>query len=391
MIAVAVSLLLSLGIRQLAGLWPRLMAGILYHSGLYVAGIAALGVAAAVAVYEVAAKRIRPGDLTAGGMIFWMLLALVVTFILPGASYLFVWPLLFVAVGWWAVLLLRNASSTAGFVILALAAAPAAIVVGGVALSLASAFAFDAGAGVSLLLTLLLSLFAFPLASREMPYRRLLPYSLTALGLVLCAAAAFTGFGREHPHFDSVAYGLNADTGKEVWASYDRLPDAWERQYLTAAAHTGTTGELIPGGQRSVLLSPVTAAASPLPAPAITVLEDRSDGGGRKLRLRIVSARQAPILMVYAGKETQVKQAVVNGRPLNPSGAQPNGWGLRYYAVPAEGIELSLELGAGNRITIKASDVSYGLPAGTRPRPEDAIPAPAWFNEVSIVTRSFVL
>jgi hypothetical protein len=265
--------------------------------------------------------------------------------------------------------------------------------VGSLVLTIYAAFSFNAAPIVSLLLALLLALFAFQVTPSEMPYRRSLFYSLSLLGLALCVMAAFTGFSRSHPHFDSAVYGFNADTGKEVWASYDHIPDAWERQFLIPGVHPGTMAEVLPGAQRFALVT-TAAAANPLPAPALTVFDDHTVSGVRSLRLRIVSTRQAPVLIVYIGKETPVARASINGRQITPVSTQLSGWRLQYFAVPPEGIELGLELATSNRVEIKASDVSYGLPAASgklRPRPEDATPMPAFWNDASFVTRSFSL
>lgn len=377
---------------QMAGAYPTLMAAVMYEGAMFATGATALGVAVAAAIMITALRWSNIRDLAAGGMIVWLLLTLALTFLVPGASFLLVWPLLFAVLGWWAVLLLRKDNAPAGATMLTLAALPAVVMVGSMAFMVIAAFAFGAAPIVTVPLTLLLALMAFQLRPETMPARRFLPGALAIFGLVLCVTATAGGFDANHPRFNSMIYAQNADTHKEAWVTYDRAPDSWTRQFLTAAPRHGTFGEAMPGSARPVLLSPPSQPASPLPPPSVSVIEDHAEAGRRTVRLRIASARQAPILVVHIGKASQVVRAAIDGRPLNPPAASSGEFLLQYYAAPAEGIDLELETRNPGRLQIRLADVSYGIPplAGeARPRPENAIPTPARWNDSTIVSKSF--
>ena len=47
-------------------------------------------------------------------------------------------------------------------------------------------------------------------------------------------------FDRAGPIANSVFYSLNADTGQAHWASFDRQPDRWTSQFLSADPEAGT-------------------------------------------------------------------------------------------------------------------------------------------------------
>ena len=389
-LAVAFGVLWSFS--QMARAFSPLMAAIMYRGGMFAVGATALGVSAAAAIMIVALRWSSIRDLAAGGMIVWLLLTLALTVLVPGASYLLVWPLLFTILGWWTVLLLRRNDAPAGALLLTLASIPAVYLVGSMAFMVVAAFAFGSAVILSVLLTLLLALMVFQLGPQMMPSRHFLPGALAALGLILCATAAVGGFDAGHPRFDSMIYAQNADTGKEVWASLDQTPDSWTRQFLTATPRRGTLGEALPGSTRPALLSPPLPPSSPLPPPSINVIEDHAEPGTRTLRLHLASSRHAPILAVQIGKDAQVARATINGRPLDPPATRNGEFQLQYYAAPPEGIDLELETRNPGRLEIRLADISYGLPplAGqAKPRPENAIPTPARWNDSTIVSRSF--
>jgi hypothetical protein len=58
------------------------------------------------------------------------------------------------------------------------------------------------------------------------------------------------------------------------------------------------------------------APAVPLPAPDVRVLEDRTEGDARTLRLRLASARGAPMLLFYVEPGADIRRATLDGDPL---------------------------------------------------------------------------
>jgi hypothetical protein len=66
-------------------------------------------------------------------------------------------------------------------------------------------------------------------------------------------------------------------------------------------------------------------------------------------------------------------------------------WGLQFYALPVEGVEVVLKLPAGKPFKMLVVDRSYGLPetAAAKPRPEYMIPTPYGVSDVTLVSKSF--
>ena len=86
--------------------------------------------------------------------------------------------------------------------------------------------------------------------------------------------------------------------------------------------------------------------------------------------------------------------------PPRPGAAPPpdgGAWGLEYWALPEEGIELTLEVRAAQPVMIRVVDRTQGLPdtpgQSITPRPDYIMPAPqigiARFSNSTMVSRSF--
>ena len=74
-----------------------------YNSHAYLAGFVALTLAVTAAGYVLARRRSSSGALAVGALAWWLALLGLTSVALPGASFLFAWPLLasFLALGWW--------------------------------------------------------------------------------------------------------------------------------------------------------------------------------------------------------------------------------------------------------------------------------------------------
>lgn len=119
----------------------------------------------------------------------------------------------------------------------------------------------------------------------------------------------------------------------------------------------------------------------------------------RTVRLRITSARQAPMLWVYVDRQAELVGAAVDGKPIDAAtlSASAPPWSLTYWAPPADGFELMLEVRAGTSVDIRVVDRVDGLPeiAGTsfQPRPDTMTSTPTLaigrLSNATLVSKSF--
>lgn len=404
----------------------------------YALGFVLLTVAAFAAVYALLFRKTSAANLAAGALLGWLALLILTTALLPPGSFLFAWPLLFALAAFAALVASGERSfgpakssavsetskgftgfeSVRGLTLAALAAAPAVCLFA----PLVWMFFFMLGlnlAGPFMLLVVLLCGLLVP-HFRALTSRRcwLLPSlaALAACGLVVFGLSR-AGFDARHRKTDSVFYLLDSDARRAHWLSTDAAPDEWTSQFVPAGAGKASLAELFPWMRQQV--RGTDAPAAQLPAPDVRVLEDRTEGDTRTLRLRLTSARRAPMLLLYVAPEAGLRRAALEGQTLleetpqgngevpRASGETPRGAGgvlraagdglrVSFAALPPEGLELLLETRAGAPARINVADLSYGLPElpgqTFRPRSADAMPVPSHFtSDTTVVTRTIDL
>ncbi len=149
----------------------RIQSGIRSHAGWFVAGFCAIGVACSLGLYSRVARRIGSNNLIAGSLLVWLVLTIAVTFYFAGASYLLVWPMLFVLLGWMAAIMMPRISANARGMLLACSGIPAVVLMVPMMHKIVWAFAAQSTLIVSVLLGLLLVLLIGPIGPDRLSRR----------------------------------------------------------------------------------------------------------------------------------------------------------------------------------------------------------------------------
>lgn len=369
-----------------------------YDAGLYALGFVALATAVTAALHIWFRRKVNVSELTLGAAFWWAVAMVLAAVLLPGGSYLLMWPLLFSLVGFIVAARYSEAAPVRLGVVLFLSAAPAVILFAPAIQSFFAALALSQPALIMIPVALLLGLLAPHFARMTSGAKWLLPGGAAALGLSLILFSLVTGgFDSERPRPNSVFYALNADSGKAIWGSTDAQTDSWTAQFFPAGGERGGITEYMPARFNGFMRSAAPAAS--LPGPELVVLEDKTDGDTRSVRLGITSTRRAPSLTFYVDEETEVLDASVNGKELR-SGSRAQGvtnerWSFIYSAVPAEGIILDLRVRAERPLKMIVTDRSNGLPQSPgilfRPRPADMMPMPSNYSDATFVSKTFSL
>lgn len=369
-----------------------------YQSNFYLAGFVAVTIAVSAALYNLFLKRIRIENLAFGGLFCWLLLLLVVSVLMPGGSYILTWPLLFSLIP--LVLMFRAGESegisTKRFIITSLCAIPGIILVVPMIYQIFVALGLAAVAVpmvvVALLFGLLIPYFSLMTSSR----RWLLPGAAAVCSVMLLTLAAFTAsFDRLHPKGNSVSYIQNSDLGKAVWASTDGKADEWTIQFFSGGSEVGSLMEYIPTNYTGFLKSP--APFITLPAPDLKVLDDQTANGVRTLRLSLNSTFPAVYMTAPTDANTEVLAATVKGErfanEVRRSKTSSNSWALNYYAPPAEGLEITLEVNPAHPLKLRVVNQAYELPemlgASFKARPDYLMPAPFTSSDTTQVSRTY--
>jgi hypothetical protein len=379
--------------------YKQMLHGITYNGGLYTFGFIFLTLALALLLFNLFRKRISVENLSAGALLCWLLAMIATSLLMPGASYLFTWPLLFSLLGLGYSLFYGERQSGAKWlpVVLALTAIPAIVLVVPAIYHISAALSLSLSGAIMLLTMMLIGLlvphlFMMMLMKRK---RWLLPSaSLLAALLLLLAGTLTSNFDKQHPGPDNVFYGLDADTGKATWASLDAKADQWTSQFFSGPVERGPVTEFLPLFTIDFMKS--QAPLMPLPAPEATLLDENKQGDKRVLHLRITSQRQAPLISFYSDPNVTVTGASVDGKPIGDYSAPldaGDSWGVLYFAPPPSGIELTVEVKSEQPFKMRVIDFSYGLPQGQaislQSRPDNTTKSFLPFSESTLVSKSF--
>jgi hypothetical protein len=384
-------------LRDVPGVRPQ---GEAYNNNLYLLSFVACTIAITSALYIIFSRRINNENLVVGALIWWVLSLISVTFVIPGASYLITWPLLFSLPALAYVLGTKNqrANSVKQLLLFSVASTVGIVLVAPVIYQTFIGLTLSSIGGVMLMVVFLLGLLIPYLTLITASRKWLLPGITALTGLILIVLVTINSdYDTKHPRLDTILYGMNTDTGRAVWASSDKKPDAWTKQFFSSdIKKSPLTAVFAKDSTRPFFQSP--APSESLPAPEIELLDDRIQNGVRALRMRVTSPRQATVMSLYLDSDAEVVGSSVNGKQITQQGSTSKGphysWSVRYYAVPPEGAEIGLKIKTAEPIKLRLVDQTYELPKaleGTwEARPSDVIPAPLPYNDSTFVSKSFI-
>ncbi|MEO8135441.1 MAG: M20/M25/M40 family metallo-hydrolase [Betaproteobacteria bacterium] len=298
----------------------------------------------------------HPADRVACWLV-WALLALCSALLVPGASWLFAWPLL-------AGALAEGVASRAGVagasVCRAVGLMPLAFLATPISLLLFTALgpaklpAILVFAGLCLLpfVPLLESLRGGAL------YGVLVVAGAASAGTGL----ALSGFNPEARKANHVIYLLERDVAaprppRARWYSGDEVVDAWTMQFLG----TDPASEPLPELSRS---RPVLQAPAPildLPLPRLTITDDTVAGGMRRLTVHAESP--ADVVILRPDGDSAIRTLRIEGAPLFDARDGQPFRRLQIVAPGAHGVDLALELPTGKALRLQIIQQFWGLPA----------------------------
>jgi Peptidase family M28 len=380
--AVAFGLLMISGARSLHH-W-LLPAASVAMSDWYAGSLVVLAVAVALALIWIVHRKIPAVALAIGALLWWALLSLVVSVLLPGASYLVLWPTIFatLAVGIGALSKPEMPTGAAGQVSSLALLLLAVLLLAPVGQSLHWAFPLH-----SLGTMILAAYTSFALCLIAEPLHRTVAacgwrapaFAFAAVFTLFAAGASFTRYSPAHPQASNLFYLVDADTRRAYWASRDAIPNAWTERVLTRTPERGPLPAFFSSeaGQFLHHDAPVTQR----PAPLVAVEGDSVVDGRRRLHLRVragVDTWELRVRLIGA----DVASATVNGKPIatptDESREAGEEWSLRFFNPGSDGIELALEVSPGTAFTLRATAYLLGLPSlpgeSAPPRPANVMP-----------------
>lgn len=368
-----------------------------YHRNIYLLSFIALTMGLTAAVYALFSKKVKVENLTGGALLWWMILMILTCVYLPGASYLFTWPLLFMLAPFWLILKRPGQHSLALLIVLLISAFPAVALTTPLLYQIFSGFGLGGIWVVAVLLVLLLGLLVPHLVLAARPNRWVLPGASVLVAVVLLLIGIVRpDFDAAHPKPNSLFYGLDANAGTAIWGSFDTEPDEWTARFLSPHPENRPLPVFFTSTTFPYLQA--TAPIAQLDAPNVELLDDKSNNDVRTLHLRLTSPRRANVMTLFLDSKVKVLRATVNGKLIDSENTPAlnsftNNWVLRYYGPPAEGVYVNVDVQTSEPLRVRLLDLSYGLPqlpgAPATDRPDYMIPASMSSNHSTLVSKSF--
>jgi hypothetical protein len=352
-----------------------------FESGFYYVGLVCLALAVPTLLYIWLSRKTSIENLHMGALILWLALTLVSTVLLPGGTYLFVWPLLIgLALSLYLILTpVDSEPSGIRIAVLWLSALLSLLLLAPMAQMLLVALAGPMGFIVSIIVVLCLGLLLpiYHLISRPRPIW--VPALLISAAVVLLGTAVIRADrSTEYPKQNHIFYIANLDNGTAIWATLENREDGWTSQFFDNQGSVIALSNFIPDWRYpyvSVLQRP--APVSDLASPTVKVLEDVTEGDLRRLKLQIASPRLSPEVAVYVESGVDVVAAKLNETVLQddrvqdvstkdfpPEGRTPTNLQLklRCYGLSKDGETLQLETRTGSPVRVHIIEHSYNLP-----------------------------
>lgn len=350
---------------------PDLVA--LNHNTLYGWAFAALVVGVFIACYQGFFRWVRPAGLAAGALVWWLVVLVALQRFIPGGSYIAAWPLLFASVGLAVSFLWRvdTSSPLLRGVLLGAFALPGLVLVAPAYQMLLATITIIVAPGLALLMALILSLLIPQVPLMTNPNRWWLPTFATGVAvLMLGFGAANSGYTSERPKLNSLAYGLNFDTGRAVWFSYDEKLDEWTSMFFppnSSNSPRGTISEYIPGDDREYWKA--SAPVAPYQGPEATVIKDTINPDGRVVTVHVSVPDRSLEVHVRLASENTVYSARVFDQKVAGGGKD---WNMNFRGFPVEGADITLLVDSTAPLALKIEARMLGLPSlpGIPARPD---------------------
>jgi hypothetical protein len=362
------------------------------QSRLLLLGFVALAIAITFAVYTFVRNRANVESLALGSLLWWVLLMAATSILMPGATFVFHWPLLFSLIGiGWLILSAppdRVGRDLVNLVVLSLCALPGIILMAPVIYQIFVGLTLNWSFLVIALVVLLFGLLWPQLRLIATPFKWVLPGASAAVAIMLLVAGAVINGAPTERTSNRIVYALNADTGQAIFAADTSQGDQRTAQFFNGATEKGTLADFTYARKsRDYTLNPAPVAQ--LTAPEMSVVEDKSVDGVRTIKMKLSSPRQAGLVAVYVDSNAQVLNASVNNTAITQ---QPNGsWGLQIDGFPKEGVELLMQVRTLEPLRLRLVDQSFGLPAVNAVATSAQSATPTSNPDLTLLMKSFSL
>lgn len=342
-------------------------------------------------------KPLGPWALSLGALGFLALLVAVTQALLPTGSFLLAWPLIAILIAWLFAITRRRATHGDGpdlAIILVGASVGTLWLTQWVYLVYVALGVF--APAVPMIVATVLAAFVVPAAiATAAKWRGLIPGLTAAAGALLLVAMAWGGgFSDRYRQPTNLFYFHDQTSGENFWAAGQERLDLWTREVLGPNPRQSSFERILPDADSPLWLSPAPRAE--VAAPELELVSETRSEAARVLRLRVRPGGRGDYLSLYWMPAKAIREVRLNGKTVEVPDGLGEFWRWRYYAMPAEGVEVELDLKADADLDVRAVEVNYQWPpslgASLPSRPDNFMAMPYSYADgtVAMTRKTFV-
>lgn len=354
--------------------------------------LATLGIS--VVIWLLFRKPTNVWELSFGSFLGWAVLMVVVSFMVPGGSYLFTWPLLIglIPVGVYFLKKDHHEYSALHIGLFLLAALPVLLWFPYLTYQFLVVMELKMAGGAILFTVLCLSLLIFhiEIITRVKPW--LIPILSFSAGLFfLLYGSVNLQYNERFKKQNSLILATNGNTGETFFTSFNDKIDEWTVDYLSAYPDTSKLSDFFPNAKSDFLKK--TIEMENLTTPSLIVMNDSIINSQRFVKLHLNSGRNADKLFIYINSYSDSLKVAINKSGMKelklPEGTE--WYYIRYFAFPEEGIDMEIQLTEKQNLEICLTNRIYGLPVlkgiEIKPRPDYMMSN----GDMTLATKKFVI
>nr|WP_315485997.1 M28 family peptidase [uncultured Undibacterium sp.] len=334
-------------------------------SHFYLSGILLVSTLIFVALYQFFSRWLSVTEMRFGAALVWLILLVFTSLRFPGASFLFAWPLFFVALSWLVldVKAIAYESVAYGWTLMA-GFAFALILFAPLVLLFNIALGFHS-LGVPVILFALLLGIALPLLMWLFQQIRMPVFLLTSAGLMAYAAYATAAFHQSYPIAPQLIYAAVPQTSQYYWLT----PQKHLNRELLSQFSAKAEQKLVPDvfGRSSprsewkywTEVAPATALA----APKMTIMSDEIVGEQREIVVHIQSPEHAISTRMGLEGVTVLKASLQDKVMIDKATEK---WNFNISVMPEAGVNLRFSIDKNAKLAdakLRAMDAFYEPPA----------------------------
>lgn len=355
-------------------------------------------------MYFIRGRKNKP-DLWSAALLVWWLLAVLVLYFAPNASYLLVWPLASVLLGIALQRSLGLAVSGSGRFVTVLASSFVPLLLLSPFIILGyQALGSTLPQGIMIISALSLLLVWPLIRSLGIVANGKVASMLLAAGLMMTVLIMFgRGFDSRYPRGEELFYAIDVDQQQGFWASSDARPGSWLGEFMGDDASEANIARILPTYEQDILIRETALPA--FKAATLEVYSDRLIDGAREISFHLHSPAAAEYINLLFLNDAGISAVLVNGLPVIVPDTEPGNdaetekekdraeswWRWRWYGLPGQGADVVLTFEPGRPLTVRIIEVDSGMPEDAPRRPENSMRKIYTWSDNTVVFQTLVL